>query len=191
MRDSVHLPNRMKWMAAAYVAAASLAAFLAGCGGGGEPTPTPAPSVDVGPEAAGRVLVLAMSPDFASDRTVFAGSEHAGVLKSTDGGQTWKQVNTGIYDGNVPALVVSPGFAADRTVYAGTRTQGLFRSTDGGETWVQTGQGLPDGNVPHLSSASMSGALWLLTGSNIGGAHVSATVAIAGAALGWAIATSC
>ena len=144
-------------VAAVCVAASIIATFLAACGAGAEPTPTPVPSVDVGPEAAGRVLVLAMSPDFASDRTVFAGTEHAGVLKSTDGGQTWSQVNAGIFEGNVPALVVSPGFGADRTVFAGTRTQGVFRTTDGGESWSQTGRGLPDGNVPHLSSVSTVG----------------------------------
>ena len=155
MRDPGHLPHRLRTVAA-YAAAACVAVFLAACGAA-EPTPTPVPSVEAGPEASGRVLVLAVSPAFASDQTVFAGTEHAGVLKSTDGGRTWKQVNQGIYDGNVPAIAVSPGFGADRTVFAGTRTQGLFLSTDGGETWSQTGEGLPDGNVPHLSSATTSG----------------------------------
>ena len=34
----------------------------------------------------GRVRALALSPEYAADRTLFAGTDGGGVFKSTDGG---------------------------------------------------------------------------------------------------------
>jgi photosystem II stability/assembly factor-like uncharacterized protein len=66
--------------------------------------------------------------------TVFGG--RGGVFKSTDGGQSWKQVG---YSGHIAALAIDPVDSA--IVYAGYRVRGQFdsggvyRSTDGGQTW--------------------------------------------------------
>ena len=38
----------------------------------------------------GSVAALAMSPDYANDRAVFAGLRGHGVYRSTDGGETWQ-----------------------------------------------------------------------------------------------------
>ena len=45
------------------------------------------------PETA--VQTLAVSPNFAEDRTVFAGTADQGLLRSTDGGRTWHTYNEG------------------------------------------------------------------------------------------------
>ncbi len=60
-----------------------------------------------------------------ADGTIFLGCE-AGLYKSVDRGQTWKQV---IKDGWVMELVESEG------VLIGTSQKGIMRSTDNGEHW--------------------------------------------------------
>jgi len=60
-----------------------------------------------------------------------------GVYKSTDGGETWMPVNTGLSNMNVHSIVASP--ATPGLLYAGTRG-GVYRSTDGGDTWAPVGR---------------------------------------------------
>ncbi|RKU13792.1 hypothetical protein C6503_15540, partial [Candidatus Poribacteria bacterium] len=66
---------------------------------------------------------------------LFAGTEGAGIFRSTDGGNSWTPVNTGLHYepgggfAGVPALGQKGG-----TLYAGTRRT-LYASTDGGNTW--------------------------------------------------------
>jgi photosystem II stability/assembly factor-like uncharacterized protein len=62
----------------------------------------------------------------------YAGSAGAGVFKSTDGGANWRRLNTSFHNQPVNALAVNPH--ARQTVYAGT-DNGLFVSTDGGKHW--------------------------------------------------------
>ena len=53
------------------------------------------------------VNALAVSPAFATDNTVYAGTESNGVYRSTDSGNiTWTQVNTGLTDTSVDALAI-------------------------------------------------------------------------------------
>jgi photosystem II stability/assembly factor-like uncharacterized protein len=80
------------------------------------------------------VTALAISPTFAEDHTVFAGTMEDGVFISRDGGKRWVAWNFGMLDLNVMCLAISPAFSADETVFAGTES-GLFRSTNGGRAW--------------------------------------------------------
>ncbi len=76
----------------------------------------------------GRTPVLAVSPAYAQDRTLFAGTFHDGVFRSTDGGGSWIAANKGLLpDVTVYALAVSPAYAQDHTLFAGTYN-GVFRS---------------------------------------------------------------
>jgi hypothetical protein len=56
-----------------------------------------------------------------------------GVSRSTDGGDTWTAVNTGLTDKGVGSLAIDP--RTPTTLYAGT-LDGAFRSTDSGAHWV-------------------------------------------------------
>ena len=68
--------------------------------------------------AGGSVAALAMSPNYATDLTVFAGLRGHGVYRSTDGGSTWQAL--GLLDQVIVDLAISPNFAVDRTLFAAT-----------------------------------------------------------------------
>ncbi|HKZ82640.1 MAG TPA: hypothetical protein VJ793_03165 [Anaerolineae bacterium] len=96
------------------------------------------------PRPAGSAGVIIPSPNYAVDRTIFAGTGDGGVQRSTDGGQTWTQV----LSHTTTALAVSPLYAASQTIYAGVIETldgpgALYRSTDGGATWQKLSTGIP------------------------------------------------
>jgi photosystem II stability/assembly factor-like uncharacterized protein len=88
----------------------------------------------IGPRQGGTVSVIAVSPRFAKDRTVFAGTL-AGLYRSTDGGENWEPSGSGLNSPFVDAIAISPKYEQDHMVLVGTRQGGLFRSADSGESW--------------------------------------------------------
>lgn len=87
-----------------------------------------------------RMSALAVSPDYATDRTILASIMGTGIFKSTDGGRLWLPSSIGLLDRNASHLLFSPGFGRDQTVFARTSSAGmgrgtLYRSTDGGTSW--------------------------------------------------------
>jgi photosystem II stability/assembly factor-like uncharacterized protein len=90
----------------------------------------------LGPDG-GTVTGLAIHPD--NPAVLYAGTDAAGVFKTTDGGASWSAVNTGLTSPLIRALGFHP--AAPNTLYAGTDGSGLFRTTDGGETWTAVNTG--------------------------------------------------
>ena len=95
----------------------------------------------IGPYGAG-ISSLAIDP--STPTTLYAGTG-VGVFKSTDGGATWFQVNTGLSTSSeggldVTALVVNP--STPSTLYAGIFGGGVFKSTDGGANWFESNTGL-------------------------------------------------
>lgn len=92
-----------------------------------------------GPNA-GTISTLAISPVFAADRTIFAGTP-GGVFRSTSAGASWTSVNNGLASLSIRHVAVSPGFAVDGTVYAATAS-GLFVSQDDGSVWSPVGNGI-------------------------------------------------
>jgi photosystem II stability/assembly factor-like uncharacterized protein len=90
------------------------------------------------------VEAVAVSPSFASDRTVLVSARGRGLFRSTDGGATFEPVAASLlarnvvlgnfYHGTTEPLLFSPDYERDRTVFGFAETR-LFRSVDGGETW--------------------------------------------------------
>lgn len=68
------------------------------------------------------------------DGTLLVGASDQGVLRSDDGGKTWRESRAGIDTGAIYSLDGDP---ASGRVYAGT-SNGLYTSADGGRTWQQT-----------------------------------------------------
>src|SRR4029079_8799825 len=74
--------------------------------------------------------------------TIFAGTEHAGLFKSTNCGADWVKVNTGengamLDEGTLWSITLDP--SNPDTIYAGTlyaSDSELFKSTNGGVDWT-------------------------------------------------------
>ena len=85
------------------------------------------------------VCALAISPNFAQDRTLFVGlygyGRAGGLYRSKDGGDTWLPSMRGLTDTEICRLAVSPTFKQDQIVFGASYLRGLFRSDDGGDSW--------------------------------------------------------
>jgi len=71
---------------------------------------------------------------------VYAGTFPAGMFKTVDGGQTWREINTGFRNDGVFSLAFHPD--DPDILYAGTYN-GVSRSTDAGAHWEVLDQGWP------------------------------------------------
>jgi len=122
------------------------------------------------------VRCMELSPGFATDGTVVAGTVGGGVFVSVDFGATFAARNTGLPSGGqlvIESLALSPGFVADSTLFVATQGHGVFRSNDAGASWQTASLGLPP-DAPRalvVSPAFTTDRTLFL--SNYGRAHVS------------------
>ena len=95
-------------------------------------------------EDGGGITALAISPNFAEDRTFFVGTESGGIFKTVYGGEgvSLSEANQGLSDKLIRDVEFSPNYERDSTVWAVTWHKGIFQSTNGGETWTRTSNGL-------------------------------------------------
>ncbi len=74
--------------------------------------------------------VFALAIDPTTSVTLYAGTRAGRVFKSTNGGESWSVINTGLptyEEAQVNALVINP--TAPATLYAGTSSQ-VYKSTE-------------------------------------------------------------
>ncbi|HEY2090543.1 MAG TPA: glycosyl hydrolase [Thermoanaerobaculia bacterium] len=100
---------------------------------------------EVGPYRGGRADAVVGIPD--QPEVYYFGSVGGGVWKTTDGGQTWRNVSDGFFGGSIGAVAVAPSDPA--VVYVGTGEEtirgnvshgdGMWKSTDAGKTWKHIG----------------------------------------------------
>jgi len=83
--------------------------------------------------------------------THYAGTWYNGILKSTDGGNTWTPINNGLTANDVYAVAINP--SSSNQIFAGTE-MGLFVSNNGGTTWGRAGGTLPGRIVTELDYSS-------------------------------------
>lgn len=93
---------------------------------------------------------VAISPNFASDRSVFAAVK-GGIRRSSDAGDTWFTTAFPAPPPLFSSLVVSPDFERDGVLLAGTLEDGVFASSDRGVHWQPWNFGLFDLNVLSLA----------------------------------------
>jgi photosystem II stability/assembly factor-like uncharacterized protein len=78
--------------------------------------------------------------------TFSSGGPGSGLYKSTDGGDTWKRLTSGLPAGELGrcALSVSPGRTSRVYAFVEAKGSGVYRSDDKGETWtaLSTGSGV-------------------------------------------------
>jgi len=100
----------------------------------------------VGPFRGGRAVAVAGDP--SRPLVFYFGAVNGGVWKTTNGGQTWRNVTDGRSDiSSVGAIAVAQ--SDPNVIYVGTGESqpredltygtGVYRSTDGGETWRHLG----------------------------------------------------
>lgn len=91
-----------------------------------------------------RNAVVAIAIDPLDADNVYAGVRTGGILKSSDGGQTWATANAGLTNLDMYALAVDPH--NPQVLFASTQG-GVFRSTNSGARWQLFNRGLPAGGV--------------------------------------------
>lgn len=89
-------------------------------------------------------------------RTVWAllgGGPESGIHKSTDGGQTWTELKSGLPGGDKGKIGLAISPQKHNVVYAGIelpgRTGGFYRSEDDGVTWTKMSDYVGGGTGPH------------------------------------------
>lgn len=66
-----------------------------------------------------------------------------GIMRTDDGGKTWKETSAGINEGAVTHVLLDPASNKNkRTLYASVFGKGVFKSIDGGITWQQKNKGI-------------------------------------------------
>jgi photosystem II stability/assembly factor-like uncharacterized protein len=105
--------------------------------------------------------ISAVAVDPRSHRVIYGGRDDGSLLKSTDGGATWRTTLAGTNNVGVAALAVDP--ADPSLVYASQA--GILHSRDGGGSWVRGGAGLR--LWPQSALAALPGALLAGTGDGI------------------------
>ena len=90
---------------------------------------------------------------FASDSSrpslLYVGDFGKGILKSVDGGETWKSADRGLPADGIRAIAIDPSNPA--VVYAGLDHSGVFRADDGGGSWTEINLGLWNRRVHALA----------------------------------------
>jgi len=88
--------------------------------------------------------VSALAIDPITPATLFAGTYGGGVFKSSNGGDSWTAINSGLTSSEVLGLAIDPQTPA--ILYA--RTFGaIFKSSNGGESWSGINAGLTNTEV--------------------------------------------
>ncbi len=89
---------------------------------------------------------------FSHGQSLFAGTLNGGIYRSTNRGESWTPVNTGL-----PANLTVNAFAASGTyLFAGTSGRGVFRSTDNGQSWTAVNEDLPSLGVAAFAVSGTS-----------------------------------
>jgi photosystem II stability/assembly factor-like uncharacterized protein len=80
------------------------------------------------------VLCVALSPGFADDGVIFAGTEEHGLLRSADGGRSWAPAGTGVWSEAINSVVLDGRDRSQPELLVLHGSQ-LLHSADGGTSW--------------------------------------------------------
>ncbi len=108
------------------------------------------------------VLTIAINPK--DGRTMFMGVEGAGVLRSMDGGVSWKIIDNGLLA--APVTAIGADYADGSHLFATTYGAGVFQSTDGGVSWSPHTWATPWDWALTMAVDSPGGKLFAATESN-------------------------
>lgn len=85
--------------------------------------------------------------------SLLAGGPNSGIYKSTDGGLTWRKINSGLPSGEIGKIGLAVTAANPDYVYATIEANGggsgFYRSMDKGESWTKRNGYISGGTGPH------------------------------------------
>lgn len=85
--------------------------------------------------------------------SLLAGGPKSGIYKSTDNGESWRQIKKGLPRGDMGkiGLAVTPADPSIvyATIEADNKERGFYRSTDKGESWEKRNSYISNGTGPH------------------------------------------
>lgn len=114
--------------------------------------------------------VTALTVDPSDHRVVWAGLEVDGVLRSSDGGDTWQRISTaGIPDPDIHDIAVTVNGSTTALV---STPREIFASTDRGQSWypLMVGEQFKLGYCRHLAQkADDAATLFVATGNGAAG----------------------
>ena len=118
--------------------------------GGGEYTGVNEVVIDPGnPD----VLYASTHQRFRNVAALINGGPESGIHKSTDGGETWRELTVGLPEEDMGKIGLAISPQRPDVVYAtielADRKGGFYRSADGGETWEKRNDYLSGGTGPH------------------------------------------
>lgn len=84
--------------------------------------------------------------------SLLAGGHNSGIYKSTDNGNTWRKISTGLPGGEIGKIGLATTPADPNLVFATIEAKnggGFYRSADKGESWTKRNNYLSGGTGPH------------------------------------------
>ena len=91
----------------------------------------------------------------------------SGILRTTDGGQTWLRKSKGLFDTRIYSILLHPSEPTGAHLLVGTAT-GIYESRDFAESWQFLSNTSKFGRVQTLRSGKISGRPVIIAGVNIG-----------------------
>ncbi len=99
------------------------------------------------------IIYASLHQRYRNVAALMNGGPESGIHKSTDGGQSWRELTNGIpaEDKGKIGLAISPvnPDVIYATIELAQRTGGLWRSTNGGESWENRSDEIYSGTGPH------------------------------------------
>ncbi len=84
--------------------------------------------------------------------SLLSGGVNSGIYKSTDNGDTWRKISTGLPGGEIGKIGLATTPADPNLVFATIEAKngsGFYRSTDKGESWAKRNNYISGGTGPH------------------------------------------
>ena len=104
--------------------------------------------------------------DPSNPKVLFAGGHDLAVIKSEDGGMTWRRAGRGLPVMDIHALAIDP--TKPQRLYTWAVGHGLYRSDDGAKTWSRIDDGPENSHVNFLTSVPIPtgmGGIFLYAGT--------------------------
>jgi hypothetical protein len=113
---------------------------------------------------------MTVNADPKDAKIIYISTRQVGVLKSSDGGTTWKEVNAGLAAVEVHGLAIDPNSPAKLHAAVREKRPGIYRTNDGAVKWTRVDDG-PGAEINFLQSVNLPsgmGGIFLYAGISKG-----------------------